>query len=158
MKELEHEYNSTKKLLERVPFDKFDWQPHEKSMKLGRLAVHIAEIPRWVSRILSSPEFDLSQSSYQSTKVHSTEELVTLSHTVIGKAIADLNTATDEDMMAKWTFRRGEQVMLNLPRAAAMRTIAMNHMIHHRGQLSVYLRLLNISIPGMYGPSADERF
>ena len=156
--EIKHEGAQTKKLLERVPFDKFDWSPHEKSMKLGRLAVHVAEIPRWSSRILSAPEFDFTKAEYKQAEVQSTEELVQLSENNIQKALDDFNAAKDEDLMASWTFRRGEHVIFTLPRAAAIRTLAMNHLLHHRGQLSVYLRLLHIPIPGMYGPSADEQF
>ena len=156
--EIKHEGAQTKKLLERVPFDKFDWSPHEKSMKLGKLAVHVAEIPRWSSQILSAPEFDFTKAGYKQAEVYSTEELVQLSENNIQKALDDFNAAKDEDLMASWTFRRGEHVIFTLPRAAAIRTLAMNHLLHHRGQLSVYLRLLNIPIPGMYGPSADEQF
>jgi uncharacterized damage-inducible protein DinB len=154
--EIKHEAAQTKKLLERVPFDKFDWSPHEKSMKLGRLAIHIAEIPRWSSRILAATEFDFTKAGYKAAEVHSTEELVQLSENNIQTALDDFNTTKDEDLLASWTFRRGEHVIFTLPRAAAIRTLAMNHLLHHRGQLSVYLRLLNIPIPGMYGPSADE--
>ena len=156
--EIKQEGAQTKKLLERVPFDKFDWIPHEKSMKLGRLAVHIAEIPRWSSRILSATDFDFTTAAYTPAQVQSTKELVQLSEKNIHTALDDFNAAADEDLMASWTFRRGEHVIFTLPRVAAIRILAMNHLLHHRGQLSVYLRLLHIPIPGMYGPSADEQF
>ena len=158
MNEIRHEGASTKKLLERVPFDKFDWKPHERSMLLGKLAVHIAEIPRWSSRILGATEFDFTKANYTPAEVHSTEELVQLSEANIQNAMSDFDVAKDEDLVTPWTFRRGEHIIFTLPRAAAIRTLAMNHLLHHRGQLSVYLRLLNIPIPGMYGPSADEGF
>ena len=118
--------------------------------------MHIAEIPRWSSRILAATEFDFTKAGYKAAEVHSTEELVQLSENNIQTALDDFNTTKDEDLLASWTFRRGEHVIFTLPRAAAIRTLAMNHLLHHRGQLSVYLRLLNIPIPGMYGPSADE--
>jgi uncharacterized damage-inducible protein DinB len=156
--EIKHEGAQTKKLLERVPFDKFNWSPHEKSMQLGKLAVHVAEIPRWSSRILTATEFDFTKGGYKQAEVHRTEELVQLSENNIQKALDDFNATTDEDLFAPWTFRRGEHIIFTLPRAAAIRTLAMNHLLHHRGQLSVYLRLLDIPIPGMYGPSADEQF
>ena len=156
--EIKHEAAQTKKLLERVPFDKFDWSPHEKSMKLGRLAVHVAEIPRWSSRILTATEFDFTKGGYKPAEVNSTGELVQLFENTIQSVVDDFDAAKDEELVAAWTFRRGEHVIFTLPRAAAIRTLAMNHLIHHRGQLSVYLRLLNIPIPGMYGPSADEAF
>ena len=158
MNEIKQEAAQTKKLLERVPFDKFDWSPHEKSMKLGRLAVHIAEIPRWSSRILTATDFDFTKAGYKQAEVASTEELVQLSEKNIQTALDDFNAAQDEDLVAPWTFRRGKHVIFTLPRASAIRTLAMNHLLHHRGQLSVYLRLLHIPIPGMYGPSADEPF
>ena len=127
-------------------------------MLLGKLAVHIAEIPRWSSRILSATEFDFTKANYKQAEVHSTEELVQLSETNIQNAIKDFDAAKEEDLMTPWTFKRVEHIIFTLPRAAAIRTLAMNHLLHHRGQLSVYLRLLNIPIPGMYGPSADEGF
>lgn len=156
IREIEHEGTQTKRILERVPFEKFDWKPHEKSMSLGRLAVHIAEIPRWTSRILSSTDFDIASVNYQPTPLTSTEELVQLSDEKIQKAVVDLQAAKDEDMMVIWTLRRGDQTRFALPRAAVIRAMAMNHLVHHRGQLSVYLRLLNVPVPGIYGPSADE--
>jgi uncharacterized damage-inducible protein DinB len=156
MNELKHEGSLTKKLLERVPFDQFGWKPHERSMSLERLTVHIAEIPRWSSRILTATEFDFTKANYKAPEVNSTEELVQLSETNIQNALNDFAAVKDEDLMIPWTFRRGEHVIFTMPRVAAIRTLAMNHLLHHRGQLSVYLRLLNIPIPGMYGPSADE--
>ena len=156
--EIKHEAAQTKKLLERVPFDKFDWSPHEKSMKLGKLAVHVAEIPRWSSRILTATEFDFIKAGYKQAEVNSTDELVQLFENNVQTVLDGFNAATDDDLVDKWTFRRGEHVIFTLPRAAAIRILAMNHFIHHRGQLSVYLRLLDIPIPGMYGPSADEPF
>jgi uncharacterized damage-inducible protein DinB len=153
-REIEHEGSQTKKILERVPFDKFSWKPHDKSRELGKLAIHIAETPKWISRILTATEFDVV--TLKPTEVNSTEELVKLSEASTQKAIADLQNASDEEMMNMWTFRRGDHVIFTLPRAAAIRNLGMNHLIHHRGQLSVYLRLLNIPVPGMYGPSADE--
>ena len=155
MKEIEHEGAETKKMLERVPFDKFNWKPHEKSKTLGELATHVAEIPRWTSRILTSTDF--TAGGYKPTEVKSTDDLVKLSETLVQKAIADLQAASDEDMMTLWSLKFGEHVVFTLPRVAAIRAMSISHMIHHRGQLSVYLRLLDIPVPGMYGPSADER-
>jgi len=154
IREIEHEGSQTKKILERIPFDKFDWKPHEKSREIGKLAIHVAEIPKWTSRALTTPEFDVL--TLKPTQVQSTEELVKLSEANIQKAIEDLQKASDEEMMTMWTFRRGDHVIFTLPRAAVIRNLSMNHLIHHRGQLSVYLRLLDIPVPGMYGPSADE--
>src|SRR5215204_1498670 len=138
MNELKHEGAQTKRLLERVPFDQFGWKPHERSMSLEKLAVHTAEIPRWSSRILIATEFDFTKANYTAAEVRSTEELVQLSQTNIQNALNDFNAAKEEDLMTPWTFRRGEQVIFTLPRVAAIRTLAMNHLLHHRGQLSVY--------------------
>jgi uncharacterized damage-inducible protein DinB len=155
--ELKHESTLTKKILQRIPLDKKDWKPHEKSMAIGRLATHVAEIPHWVSRIVTMDEFDFMVQGFSSHTASSQEELMTIFNEKLNKAIADLQTMDDESFNKIWTVRRGEQVMFTTPKKIAIRGWAMNHLIHHRGQLSVYLRLLDIPVPGMYGPSADER-
>lgn len=156
IREIEHEGSQTKKILERIPIDKFDWKPHEKSRTIGALAIHVAQLPSWTSRALAASEFDMATMNREVPEIKTANDLVSISENNIQKAIEDLQNASDEAMMAMWTFRRGEQVIFTLPRAAVIRSMAMNHLIHHRGQLSVYLRLLNIPVPGMYGPSADE--
>lgn len=156
IREIEHEGKQTRKMLERIPFDKFNWKPHVKSKEIGLLAIHITQIPAWVTRILSTSEFDIATMNRQLPEIKSTDDIVKLSDSTIQKAIEDLQKANDESMMEMWTFRRGEQVVFTLPRAAVIRSMAMNHLVHHRGQLSVYLRLLDVPVPGMYGPSADE--
>lgn len=158
LKEIEHEGAQTKRMLERVPVDKFHWKPHDKSREIGQLAVHIAQIPAWTSRILAVTDFDMMSFKRELPEIKTADDLVKLSEANIQKAIGDLQKADDEQLFATWTFRRGDQVIFSLPRAAAIRSMAMNHLIHHRGQLSVYLRLLNIPVPGMYGASADEIF
>jgi len=155
-KEIQHEGGQTKKMLERIPMDKFTWKPHDKSREIGPLAIHIAQTPAWTSRILAALDFDMLTFNRVTPEIKSADELVTISEANIEKAIDDLQKASDEDMMRIWTFRRGDKVIFSLPIAAAIRTLAMNHLVHHRGQLSVYLRLLNIPVPGMYGASADE--
>lgn len=156
MKEIEHEGVQTKKVLERIPFDHFDWQPHPKSRPIGKLAIHVAEVPRWTSRAVTLPEFDIAATPIQLPEVADADQLVRLSNRNIENALADLEKATDEELMTLWTFRRGPSIVFTLPRAAVIRAMAMNHLVHHRGQLTVYLRLLNIPVPGLYGPSADE--
>ena len=153
--ELKHESASTKKMLERVPMDKKDWKPHEKSMALGGLAAHVADIPHWISNIIHIDEFDFMK-HYKPMPASTNEELMQLFQEKLDKAMADLEKMNDEDFKKMWTVKAGEQVMYNLPKAVAVRGWAFSHMIHHRGQLSVYLRLLNIPVPGMYGPTADE--
>ena len=155
-REIHHEGAQTKKMLERIPMDNFKWKPHEKSREIGPLAVHIAQTPAWTSRILAAADFDMLTFKREIPEIKSADELVTISEANIEKAIDDLQKASDKDMMGIWTFRRGDKVIFSLPIAAAIRTLAMNHLVHHRGQLSVYLRLLNIPVPGMYGASADE--
>lgn len=156
--EIKHEFSLTKKMLEKVPMDKKDWKPHEKSMSLGRLATHVAETSKWVSDIKHIDDFDFMK-DYKSGPAVATspEELMQIFQTNLDTAIADLSTMSDEDFDKIWTVRRGEQVMFQTPKKVAIRGWAISHMIHHRGQLSVYLRLLGIAVPGMYGPSADER-
>jgi len=154
--EIRHEGGQTKKMLERIPMDKFGWKPHEKSREIGPLAIHVAQTPAWTSRILAAEDFDMLTFKRVTPEIKSVDDLVKVSESNIQKAVDDLQKASDEDMMQMWTFKRGDQVIFSLPRVAAIRAFAMNHLVHHRGQLSVYLRLLNIPVPGMYGASADE--
>lgn len=155
--ELKQESSSTKKMLEKVPIDKKDWKPHEKSMTLGRLATHVADTTHWASDIIHIDDFDFMKDYKTRPNANSQEELLATFQANLDKAIADLGAMTDEDFNKPWTVRRGEQVMFTLPKKVAIRGWAFNHLIHHRGQLSVYLRLLNVPVPGMYGPSADEQ-
>lgn len=156
--EMKHESTMTKKMLEKVPLENKDWKPHEKSMTIGRLATHVAQTTHWVVSINRIDDFDFMK-DYNS-KPHiasSTKELLEIFQTNLDLAIADLETMKDEDFNKSWTVRRGETVMFTLPKKVAIRSWAFSHLFHHRGQLSVYLRLLNVPVPGMYGPSADEQ-
>lgn len=153
--ELKHESASTRRILERVPMDKKDWKPHDKSMPLGKLATHIADITHWISDIFHIDDFDFLQHMKPVT-ISTNEELMKHFQERLDTALADLDKMTDEDFMKIWTVRRGEQVFFNLPKVTAIRGWGFNHLVHHRGQLSVYLRLLDVPVPGMYGPSADE--
>jgi uncharacterized damage-inducible protein DinB len=155
--ELKHESSMSKKMLEKVPLDQKDWKPHEKSMTLGRLATHVAEIPHWISRIITIDDWDFAVQGFASHTAATTEELLDIFQQKLDKAIADLQTMSDDDFNKKWTVRRGNQFRNELPKKVAIRGWGFSHLIHHRGQLSVYLRLLNVPIPGMYGPSADEK-
>ncbi len=154
--ELKNEAINTKKILERVPAEKYDWAPHEKSTKLGRLATHIAEIPVWVERIVNADGFDFG-GKFTANVAENNEALLKTFEEKQENAIKVLDAATDEKLNELWTIKHGEMVVAQLPKKVALRNIAFNHLYHHRGQLSVYLRLLNIPIPGMYGPSADEK-
>jgi uncharacterized damage-inducible protein DinB len=155
--ELKHEAGLTKKMLERVPLDKAEWKPHEKSMTLGRLATHIAENVKWISDIIHIDDFDFAARPFKSHTASSREELIKIFQDNLDTAIGDLSSMTDEDFNKTWIVRAGEKVMYNTPKKVAIRGWAFSHLIHHRGQLSVYLRLLDVPVPGMYGPSADER-
>lgn len=155
--ELRHESANTRKMLERLPDDQLNWTPHQKSKTLGQLAAHVAEIPRWAVHIMSGLEFNMAKDSFERIKVSSAETLIADFEQVLNQAVAALEQAGEEDWKQSWTFKSGDHVVFQLPRPAAIRSMVMNHLIHHRGQLSVYLRLLNIPVPGMYGPSADER-
>jgi uncharacterized damage-inducible protein DinB len=154
--ELDYEMANTRKTLERVPTDKLAWQPHTKSMTLGRLASHIAEMPNWAVRTVRLPEFDFAVGGYQRLNLGSTPEIVEAfdkNFTAAREAIAG---AGDEALRETWTLRRGDQVVFALPRIGVLRSMVLNHTIHHRGQLTVYLRLNDVPLPGLYGPSADE--
>lgn len=155
--EWDNEMNSTRKLLERVPADKFGWKPHDKSYSLGQLALHVAEIPGYAAAYLSGPELNfVPDENFLKILPADTAGLVAKFDANVTAARALIERASDEDYMAEWTFRSGDHIIFKMPRIATHRVFVMNHLIHHRGQLSVYLRLLDVAIPGMYGPSADE--
>jgi uncharacterized damage-inducible protein DinB len=155
--ELKYESALTQKMLERVPLEKSDWKPHDKSFTLGRLATHVAEIPHWISRIISIDDWDFMVQGFSSQIAQSKEELIQIFHDKRNKATADLENMNDEDFNKAWIVRRGDQMRREMPKKVAIRGWGFNHLIHHRGQLSVYLRLLDVPVPGMYGPSADEK-
>lgn len=155
--ELKHEASLTRKLLEAVPLDKKDWKPHEKSMSLGRLATHIAETLRWTSTILNNDVFEFGERPVNPRVASSTEELLGILSHNLDAAVKDLEKSTDADFEKLWTVRRGEMVLFATPKKVAIRGWAFSHQFHHRGQLTVYLRLLGIPVPGLYGPSADEQ-
>ena len=154
--ELTHEASQTKRMLEKVPFNQPTWKPHSKSMNLVHLASHIAHIPKWISIILSGAEIDFAKETLQHGDAKEHGELMQIFQESFDRAVDSLSAASNEFLMEKWTFRAGERIIFNLPRISAIRTLALNHLVHHRGQLSVYLRLLDVPVPGMYGPSADE--
>jgi len=154
--ELKHEAASTKRILERVPEGKFDWRPHPKSMSLGRLAAHVAELPGFLNSILTVDEFDFARGDYKPSPASTPQELMNVFEQKLDEVVQTLQNTTDERMQASFTLRSGDHVLATLPRVVAIRSMALNHIIHHRGQIAVYLRLLDIPVPGMYGPSADE--
>ena len=155
--ELKHEAVNTRKMIERVPTEKLQWRPHAKSMTIGRLATHIAELPLWFERIVNTDEFDFGKAVFGRDTKENTEMILQLFDERLREAVSTLEHADDEILNGQWNARRNEQLILQLPKKVALRNFAYNHVYHHRGQLSVYLRLLDIGVPGMYGPSADEK-
>lgn len=156
LKELEAEAITTRKMLSRIPNNKYDWQPHEKSMTIRRLAAHIAELPGWVPMTLNTSELDFAANPYEATPINNTEELLACFEKSLTDARASLEAATDEDLLPNWTLRSGAEIYMVNTKAEVIR-MSISQTIHHRAQLGVYLRLLNIPIPGSYGPSADEQ-
>jgi uncharacterized damage-inducible protein DinB len=154
--EMEQEAATARRCLERVPADKFDWKPHEKSTSFGKLATHIAEMFGWTSPTLQQPELDFAKWDYKPFEPSTTEDLVEFLDKNVAEAIITLRNTPDEVFMENWTMRNGETVYFTMPKVAVMRSFVLNHIVHHRGQLSVYLRLNDIPVPAIYGPSADE--
>lgn len=155
--ELDHEAQTTRKVLERIPTEKFDWKPHEKSMTMGQLAAHVADMFSWYSGTMDMEEMDFA-AGYENPKPATTEELLAIFDKNVAQANESLKRAeTDEQFRQNWTLRNGEHIFFTLPRANVLRTMVANHIVHHRGQLTVYMRLNDIPVPGVYGPSADEQ-
>jgi uncharacterized damage-inducible protein DinB len=158
--EFDNEMKTTRKTLERVPEGKGDWKPHEKSMTLGRLAGHMAELPTFATRALTSDSFDVRPASgappRQPLVMTSRQQLLEAFDTNVVAAREAISKASDEDFMKPWSVLAGGKPMMTMPKVAVVRTFTLSHLIHHRGQLSVYLRLNNEPVPSIYGPSADE--
>jgi uncharacterized damage-inducible protein DinB len=157
--EVEHEFAMTRKMLEQVPEEKLSWKPHNKSMTLGRLAGHVAEMPSWALHTLAHDSYDITpkaDGSYDAHWMTSRDETLRKFDDWRTEALSSLKRASDEDFEKNWSLTSNGHTLLAMPRGAVFRTVVMNHMIHHRGQLSVYLRLNGVPVPGMYGPSADE--
>lgn len=153
--EFDQEMKTTRSLLERVPEGDPDWKPHPKSMPLGRLATHVAELVGWVNSTLKQTELDFAKGDYKPTPFTTTAALLEMFDANVKSAREVIAGASDEDLMVTWTLRQGDHVIFALPRVAVLRAFTMNHIIHHRGQLSVYLRLNDVPLPSIYGPTAD---
>lgn len=154
--EFDHEVATTRRLLERVPDDKFDWKPHDKSMSLGQLASHVATLPSWGSMTMGQSEFDLATGPPPAPMTTS-QELLAAFDRVTAETRASIAGKADTEFLAPWTLKHTGKTIFTMPKAAVMRSFVLNHLIHHRGQLSVYLRLNDVPLPSIYGPSADER-
>jgi uncharacterized damage-inducible protein DinB len=153
--ELEREAQTTRRVLERVPTDKLAWKPHAKSMTLGRLAQHVATIPGSISGWARLDSFEVENFS-RPPELESTVAILAAFEESVAQAKTNLAATDDAAMMKDWSFRMGSNPIMTIPRIGVFRTILLNHLYHHRGQLSVYLRLLDVPVPSIYGPSADE--
>jgi uncharacterized damage-inducible protein DinB len=153
--ELERETNNTGRILDRITDDHLDWRPHEKSMSVRELSAHIVQLHSWISKAIPKDVFDL-KTDFQPLKIDSVSEL----KAILTKGLIDnketIAQLPDDDWLKEWVLKAGDWEIARLPKGGAIRHIITNHIIHHRGQLTVYLRLLNIPVPGLYGPSADE--
>jgi len=153
--EFDHEAAITRKVLERVPDDRLGWKPHARSMSVGELATHLANLPWWGEVTLSQSEFDTAGVSNQPAAPSRARILETFDRHV-SAARALLTGKTDAELMAPWALKHGTHTIFSMPKAGVWRSFVMSHMIHHRAQMSVYLRLLDVPVPSIYGPSADE--
>jgi uncharacterized damage-inducible protein DinB len=153
--ELEREAQTTRRVLERVPEDKLTWKPHVKSMSLGRLAQHVATIPGNISSMARLDSYDVEKFT-EPPQLETTAAIVAAFDESVAQAKAELAATDDAAMMKDWSFKMGGNPIMTIPRIGVYRTILLNHLYHHRGQLTVYLRLLEVPVPSIYGPSADE--
>lgn len=156
LRELEQEAQTTRKFLALVPFDKAEWVPHEKSMKMMPLSTHIAELPSWISLGLTTDELDFATAPYQPIVVNNNEELLAIFEKSYEEAKTELNKAKEDVLAKRWVLRNGEQILSDIDKYGIIR-IAISQTIHHRAQLGGYFRLLGIPVPSSYGPSADDQ-
>ena len=156
--EFDHEMGTTRRLLERVPEAEFSWKPHDKSMSLGELSGHLSNLASWANIILAASSFDMASigSNRKPVSPASRAALLATFDEKVAAARAAVASKTDAELTAPWTLKSGTQEVFTMPRIGALRSFVVNHTIHHRGQLSVYLRLKDVPLPSIYGPSADE--
>jgi len=157
--EYDHEMANTRRTLERVPEDKLGWKPHEKSMTMRQLAVHLAEMPGWTIPTIEMESFDVAPPGgprYQPPQANSREKILEIFDNNVTEARATIAEADDGHLKKPWSLFSGGKMVFTMSRIAVLRTLIMNHNIHHRAQLGVYLRLNNVPVPAIYGPSADE--
>jgi uncharacterized damage-inducible protein DinB len=157
--EFDHEMANARKTLERVPEDKMAWKPHEKSMTMARLATHVAEVPGWGTVTLEQDSFDVAPAGApprQGANLQSRQEILDMFDRNVTAARAALSKTTDDQFMRRWTLLKGGATRFTMSRIAVFRTMVMSHLIHHRAQLGVYLRMNGVPVPAIYGPSADE--
>ena len=153
--EFDREMTLTRKVLERVPDDKREWQPHPKSFSLGALASHVANLPVWGTETMTKSEVDLT-GDQRHAPLASTSEILAAFDRNVAAARSALNGKTDAELAAMWSLKRNGSTLFTMPKTAVWRSFVVSHLIHHRAQLTVYLRLLDVPVPSIYGPSADE--
>jgi uncharacterized damage-inducible protein DinB len=155
--EYDREIGTTRRVLERIPGSVFRWKPHDRSTPMGELAAHVADLPRWIAIVMTSRTVDLSSDvDPAGPRATSTAQLLSTFDDNEQAARVQLVGAADDILSEPWTLTRGKQDLFTMPRVVAMRHLVLNHLVHHRGQLTVYLRMQDIPIPALYGPSADE--
>ncbi len=154
--ELEREAVTTRKMLSVIPNDKYDWKPHPKSMNIRQLSTHIAELPTWIGMVLNTTELDFAANPYEQLPINSRTETLELFEKSLEDARQQLANGKEESLDEIWTLRNGEQIYSAEPKADVIR-MSLSQIIHHRAQLGVFLRLLDVPIPGSYGPSADDQ-
>lgn len=156
--EFDREMGLTRRVLDRVPDAQFSWRPHPTSVTLGRLAEHLAELPQWATITMTQSSLEMTTprpDGYQSPATR--DAVLAMMDANIAKARIELVGKTDAEFMAPWTLRAGGKEVFTMPKAAVMRNFVLNHIVHHRGQMTVYLRMLGVAMPSIYGPSGDER-
>ena len=156
IQELEQEGKTTRRVLDRVPTDRLSWKPHEKSLSVGQLALHLARLNGSIAPMAVPDTFELVGNPFQFAEASSKAEIMNVFDEGLTKAKAVLGEMNDATISAPWSMKMGEKMIMSMPRLALFRALLCNHAYHHRGQLSVYLRLLNLEVPSIYGPSADE--
>ncbi|MEM1203999.1 MAG: DinB family protein [Acidobacteriota bacterium] len=154
--ELEQEAHATRKLFAAVPDDKLGWRPHEKSMTLGKLCSHIALLPNWSKVMVEGDGLNFAEPMEPEPVAASSEELLAMFENAMETCRQCLEGKSDQDLMATWTMSRGDEVISQMPKVAVTRAWLCNHLYHHRGQLTVYLRMLDVPLPQVYGPTADD--
>jgi uncharacterized damage-inducible protein DinB len=155
--DLDQEMATTRRVLERVPDEHLGWKPHAKSFSLGDLATHIATLPVWLTSIVTEDSFDVAAPMPRQEPLPSRDAILAAFDEQLAAFRSRLDEADDATLGRTWEMRAGEKVVFALPKVAVLRSVGINHIVHHRGQLSVYLRVLDVPVPSIYGPSADER-
>jgi uncharacterized damage-inducible protein DinB len=156
--DFDEETEKTRRILERIPEDKPEWAPHPKSTPMGRLAMHVARLPEFAAMILSTDGFDAAAAKFPPLVFESSQRLLAMHEEKSTRTRAILASSDDDHLLRHWKLSFGDRTFADAPRATLYRTLFLNHLAHHRGQLSVYLRLNDLPVPGIYGPSADEAF